>query len=118
MSAGARSSGLVAFGLLASLLGASLLAQGCGTGPKPNAATPPAPSASAPVPSAGAAGAAGAGGAAPSGPSSLNAAPAMPGKNVPAIKVNTVGYPASWRKLAIFNVEPRGAVVKDAAGKV
>jgi endoglucanase len=41
-------------------------------------------------------------------------APAMPGKNVPAIKVNTVGYEAGWRKLAIFNVEPKQAVVKDA----
>jgi endoglucanase len=47
-----------------------------------------------------------------------NAAPATPGKNVPAIKVNTVGYAADWRKLAIFNVEPKNAVVKDAAGKV
>jgi endoglucanase len=42
----------------------------------------------------------------------------MPGKNVPAIKVNTVGYPTEWRKLAIFNVEPKAAVVKDEAGKV
>lgn len=42
----------------------------------------------------------------------------MPGKNVPAIKVDTVGYPVEWRKLAIFNVEPREAVVKDEAGKV
>lgn len=47
-----------------------------------------------------------------------HAAPAMPGKNVPAIKVNTVGYPAEWRKLAIFNVSPSGAVVKDDTGKV
>jgi endoglucanase len=45
------------------------------------------------------------------------AAPAMPGKNVPAIKVNTVGYPASWPKIVVFNVAPTGAVVKDAAGK-
>lgn len=45
-------------------------------------------------------------------------APAMPGKNVPAVKVNTVGYALGWRKLAIFNVEPKNAVVKDAAGKV
>ncbi len=42
------------------------------------------------------------------------AAPAMPGINVPAIKVNTVGYERSWRKIAIFNVEPRRAVVQDA----
>jgi endoglucanase len=44
-------------------------------------------------------------------------APAMPGQNVSAIKVDTVGYPTSWTKLAVFNVEPRGAVVRDAAGK-
>lgn len=42
-------------------------------------------------------------------------APAMPGKNVPAIKVNTVGYERGWRKLAIFNVEPKNAVVLDPA---
>jgi endoglucanase len=36
----------------------------------------------------------------------------MPGENVPAIKVNTVGYPAGWRKIAVFNVEPKNAVVK------
>lgn len=47
-----------------------------------------------------------------------NAAPAVPGKNVPAVKVNTVGYPIEWRKLAIFNVQPSGAVVKDETGKV
>ena len=47
------------------------------------------------------------------------AAPAMPGVNVPAIKVDTVGYPTGWRKMAIWNVEPKDAVVKDAAsGKV
>jgi len=45
-------------------------------------------------------------------------APAMPGVNVPAIKVDTVGYPGSWRKIAIWNVEPRNPVVKDASGKV
>ena len=39
----------------------------------------------------------------------------MPGVNVPAVKVNTVGYERSWRKIAIFNVEPTGAVVKDAS---
>lgn len=44
-------------------------------------------------------------------------APAMPGVNVPAIKVDTVGYPTHWRKIAIFNVDPRGAVVRDEAGK-
>ena len=46
------------------------------------------------------------------------AAPATPGKNVPAIKVDTVGYPLTWRKLAIFNVAPAGAVVKDETGKL
>jgi endoglucanase len=46
------------------------------------------------------------------------AAPAMPGVNVPAIKVDTVGYPTGWRKVAIWNVEPKDAVVKDASGKV
>ncbi len=45
-------------------------------------------------------------------------APAMPGVNVPAIKVDTVGYATHWRKLAIFNVEPVSPVVRDAAGAV
>src|SRR6266540_3376284 len=45
-------------------------------------------------------------------------APAMPGVNVPAIKVDTVGYPGTWRKVAIWNVEPKNPVVKDASGKV
>jgi endoglucanase len=44
-------------------------------------------------------------------------APAMPGQNVSAIKVDTIGYPAGWTKLAVFNVEPRGAVIRDASGK-
>lgn len=69
----------------------------------PGAASAPPPVAAAP-----------AGGATPV----ARAAPAMPGKNVPAIKVDTVGYPIEWRKLAIFNVTPTGAVVKDDAGKV
>jgi endoglucanase len=43
-------------------------------------------------------------------------APAIPGKNVPAIKIDTVGYPTKWKKLAVFNLEPRGAVVRDASG--
>jgi endoglucanase len=38
----------------------------------------------------------------------------MPGVNVPAIKVNTVGYERAWSKIAIFNVEPTGAAVQDA----
>ena len=37
---------------------------------------------------------------------------------MPAIKVDTVGYPVEWRKLAIFNVAPVSAVVKDEAGRV
>jgi endoglucanase len=44
--------------------------------------------------------------------------PAMPGQNVPAIKVDTVGYPVGWAKIVVFNVPPAGAVVKDAAGQV
>jgi endoglucanase len=46
------------------------------------------------------------------------ATPVMPGKNVPAIKVNTVGYPPEWRKIAIFNVRPDAAVVTDESGKL
>src|SRR5262245_62092757 len=46
------------------------------------------------------------------------AAPAMPGKNVPAIKVDTVGYPSSWPKIVVFNVEPKNARVVDAKGAV
>lgn len=45
-------------------------------------------------------------------------APAMPGKNVPAIKVDTVGYPANWTKIAIWNVEPKNVVLKTLDGKV
>ncbi len=45
-------------------------------------------------------------------------APAMPGKNVPAIKVDTVGYPATWRKLAIFNVQPTRPVVLAEQGQI
>jgi endoglucanase len=45
-------------------------------------------------------------------------APAVPGKNVPAIKVDTVGYPASWKKIVVFNVPPEAAVVRDAKGNV
>ncbi len=46
------------------------------------------------------------------------AAPAMPGKNVPAIKVNTVGYPSSWQKLAILNFAPSDVSVLDQQGEV
>jgi endoglucanase len=42
----------------------------------------------------------------------------MPGRNVPAVKVNTVGYPPAWKKIVVFNVEPRRAVVKDDHGGV
>ncbi|HWZ91029.1 MAG TPA: glycoside hydrolase family 9 protein [Polyangiaceae bacterium] len=42
----------------------------------------------------------------------------MPGVNVPAIKVDTVGYPSAWRKIAIFNLDPQGARVVDEAGNV
>ena len=42
----------------------------------------------------------------------------MPGVNVPAIKVDTVGYPSHWRKIAVFNIEPKAALIRDQAGKV
>lgn len=45
-------------------------------------------------------------------------APAQPGVNVPAIKVDTVGYEIGWPKVVIFNVDPIGAVVKRADGQV
>ncbi|MEM7160499.1 MAG: glycoside hydrolase family 9 protein [Myxococcota bacterium] len=46
-------------------------------------------------------------------------APAMPGQNVPAIKVNTVGYPSAWRKIAIFNTPPKSPqVVTEPGGEV
>jgi endoglucanase len=44
--------------------------------------------------------------------------PAMPGKNVSAIKVNTVGYATGWKKIAVFNVDPKGAVVKASSGRI
>jgi endoglucanase len=31
---------------------------------------------------------------------------------IPPVKVNTVGYPTSWRKVAIFTVEPTGLTVR------
>ena len=46
------------------------------------------------------------------------AAPAMPGKNVPAIKVNTVGYPSAWPKLAILNQAPTAVTLVDEKGAV
>jgi endoglucanase len=52
------------------------------------------------------------------GESTGKPAPAMPGVNVPAIKVNTVGYPSGWKKIVIFNVDPAGASVKDSSGGV
>lgn len=42
----------------------------------------------------------------PSGGEAPKAAPAMPGVNVEAIKVDTVGYPVGWQKVAILNFEP------------
>ena len=44
--------------------------------------------------------------------------PAQPGVNVSVIKVDTVGYVSDWQKMVVFNVDPKGAVVKDAAGNV
>jgi endoglucanase len=79
------------------LVFAALLVSGCArTQPAP-APDPPPP----PPPDAGA--------------DAGRAAPAMPGVNVPAIKVNTVGYEPSWRKIVVFNVDPAGATVEDAA---
>ncbi len=51
-------------------------------------------------------------------PTAAGSMGAQPGKNVPAIKVDTVGYPTKWKKMAVFNVPPQGAVVKDETGKV
>ena len=45
------------------------------------------------------------------------AAPAVAGENVPAIKIDTVGFPSSWPKVVVFNVDPAGAYLADAAGK-
>jgi endoglucanase len=45
-------------------------------------------------------------------------APAMPGVNVPAIKVNTVGWERGWKKVAVLNVDPGagGVDIVDATG--
>lgn len=51
-------------------------------------------------------------------PTPGNHRPAEPGVNVPAIKVDTVGYPSKWAKMAVFNVEPKDAVVKTESGEV
>ncbi len=45
-------------------------------------------------------------------------APAVPGVNVPAIKVDTVGYPTKWAKIAILNVEASSVEVVDERGVV
>jgi endoglucanase len=37
--------------------------------------------------------------------------PEVLAETIPAVKVNTVGYPIGWRKIAVFSVEPIGAVV-------
>lgn len=42
----------------------------------------------------------------------------MPGRNVPAIKVDTVGYPSAWRKIAILNERPREVTLLDEKGAV
>ncbi len=49
-------------------------------------------------------------------PRAALAAPAMPGKNVPAIKVDTVGYPLRWQKLAVLNRAPTQVAIVDAEG--
>lgn len=46
------------------------------------------------------------------------AAPAMPGVNVPAVKVDTVGYPTTWRKIAVVNVEPKDVRVVNDGNEV
>jgi endoglucanase len=45
-------------------------------------------------------------------------APSPPGgaELIPAIKVNTVGYPTGWRKVAIATVEPTAAAIYRMAG--
>lgn len=40
----------------------------------------------------------------------------MPGKNVPAIKVDTVGYPTRWMKIAILNQPPKTVAILDLQG--
>ncbi len=44
-------------------------------------------------------------------------APAMPGVNVPAIKVNTVGYPSAWPKLAFLNSAPKSPYLRSESGQ-
>jgi endoglucanase len=38
------------------------------------------------------------------------------GESIPAIKVNTVGYPSDWRKIAICNIEPSQVAVRRVLG--
>lgn len=45
------------------------------------------------------------------------AAPAMPGVNVPAVKVDTAGYAPAWAKKAILNFKPKQVVVFGADEK-
>ena len=45
-------------------------------------------------------------------------ASAAPPESIPAIKVNTVGYPSGWRKIGIFNVEPIDPLVREVGGEV
>lgn len=52
--------------------------------------------------------------AAPSGTTGPVPAPAQPGVNVEAVKVNTVGYPVGWVKLAVLNVEPTDVHLESA----
>ena len=42
----------------------------------------------------------------------------MPGQNVSAIKVDTVGYPSGWTKLAVFNVDLACAGMARAAERL
>lgn len=54
---------------------------------------------------------------APEGISASSAAPAEPGKNVPAVKIDTVGFPMAWKKKVVSNVAPKKAVLFDVERK-
>ena len=45
------------------------------------------------------------------------AAPAVPGKTVPAVKVDTVGYPNDWAKTGVLNFMPVAVTVVDEQGQ-
>ena len=45
-------------------------------------------------------------------------APAQPGVNIPWVKVDTVGYPSAWKKVAVVNAAPKAVRALDAQGQV